>query len=384
MFKNRKIADIIKKSTKSLLLLGPRQTGKSTLINSLEPDLAINLAHEATFLEFASDPLALESRLAIGKPRTIFIDEVQRLPSVLNTIQVLIDEGKKRLRFFLTGSSARKLKRGKANLLPGRVISLELGPFLSCELGDEFDLKSALAIGTLPGIVTEQNLFDREKILSSYAATYLKEEIQAEALTRDLEGFARFLRLCAAGAGQYLDMSKLASDAQIKRASAIRFFEILEDTLIAMRCDAFAKSNRKRLIQHPRYFFFDNGVLNGILGNFIVSEDRLGTLFEHLVFTQIYHTARAHDKQVRLSTYRTEHGAELDLILEHSNGDIWAIECKAGRNVGKGDFSGFTSFADYYRKPHRKLVIYSGQAAKQIDDVLVLPVARAIETIFLR
>lgn len=379
---HRQLTDIIEKSKKSLLLLGPRQTGKSTLIKSLKPDLAINLAHESTFLEFASDPLSLESRINATNPKTIFIDEVQRLPSLLNTIQVLIDDGLGKRRFFLTGSSARKLRRGKANLLPGRVLSLELGPLLASELGEKFDLLQALSVGTLPGIALEKNAFDREKTLSSYGAIYLKEEIQAEALTRDLEGFARFLRYCSAAAGQYLDMSKLASEAQIKRASAIRFFEILEDTLIAIRCDAFAKSERKRLVQHPRYFFFDNGVLNGVLGNFKVSEDRRGLLFEHFVITQVYHAARAYDRQVRISNYRTEHHAELDLIVEHAGGDVWAVECKAGKNVGKNDLGGFKSFAAFYKKPHRKLVVYAGSAAKKIDDILILPVQQALDLLF--
>jgi len=381
MFIERQLSKIISKSNKSLLILGPRQTGKSTLINSLRPELSINLAHEVTFLEFASNPEALESRIRASRPKSVFIDEVQRLPSLLNTIQVIIDS-KQDIRFYLTGSSARKLRRGNANLLPGRILSLELSPLLTIELGELFDLPSSLALGTLPGIVTETNAFDRERTLTSYAATYLKEEVQAEALTRDLEGFARFLRFCAASAGSYLDMSKLASKAQIKRASAIRFFEILEDTLILTRCDAFAKSERRRLVQHPRYFFFDNGVLNGVLGNFIVSEDRLGTLFEHLAFNQIYHTARALDRQVRLTNYRTEHQAELDLVLEHTNGDTWAIECKAGRNVGRNDFSGFKSFQKYFNKPHRKMVIYSGQVAKVLDDVLILPLDKAIDTLF--
>jgi predicted AAA+ superfamily ATPase len=378
----RKIADIIGKSKKSLLLLGPRQTGKSTLFKSMQPDLQINLAREATFLDFASDPLALEQQIKQQKPKTIFIDEVQRLPSILNTVQPLIDDSNGKLRFFLTGSSARKLRRGKANLLPGRVLTLELGPLLECELDDEFDLNCALSIGTLPGIYSEENAKERERVLFSYAGTYLKEEIQAEALTRDLEGFARFLKFSAANAGQYLDMSRLASDAQVKRASAIRFFEILEDTLIAVRCDAFAKSERRRLIQHPRYFFFDNGVLNGVLGNFKVSEDRRGNLFEHLAFTQIYHTARSQILQLRISNYRTEHDAELDLILEFPDGEVIAVECKAGRNVGRNDLSGFKSFASFYGKPHRKIVLYAGSSAKRIDDVMILPFQEGIREIF--
>jgi predicted AAA+ superfamily ATPase len=381
MLITRQVASIIAESKKSILLIGPRQTGKSTLISSLSPDLSVNFARESTFLEFASDPTLLDSQIRALKPKTIFIDEVQRLPSVLNTVQALIDETRGDLRFYLTGSSARKLRRGRANLLPGRIITLELGPLLESELGDDYDLSTSLSVGTLPGIITNDNARERERILTSYAGTYLKEEIQAEALTRDLEGFARFLRYCAAASGQYLDMTRLAAEAQVKRASAIRFFEILEDTLIAFRCDAFAKSERRRLIQHPRFFFFDNGVLNGILGNFKASDDRRGMLFEHLVISQVYHAAKALGGEIRLSNYRTEHGAELDLIIERADGEIIAVECKSGNIVGANDFEGFKSFSSYTNTSFRKIVIYGGTTPRRIGDVDVLPFAHGIREI---
>jgi predicted AAA+ superfamily ATPase len=382
MMVSRQASKIIGETNKSILLLGPRQTGKSTLIAGLNPDLSINLARESTFLEFASDPTLLDSQIKALRPRSVFIDEVQRLPSLLNTVQALLDESSGTLRFYLTGSSARKLRRGRANLLPGRVIALELGPLLESELGNTFDLSTSLSVGTLPGIITDSSAREREMILTSYAGTYLKEEIQAEALTRDLEGFARFLRYCAATSGQYLDMTRLATEAQVKRASAIRFFEILEDTLLVLRCDAFAKSERRRLIQHPRFFLFDNGVLNGILGNFKVSDDRRGALFEHLVITQIYHTAKTLGGEIRLSHYRTEHGAEVDLVIERPDGEIVGVECKSGKSVGSNDLEGFKSFASYLNKPHRKIVIYGGTIPRRIDDVDILPLQDGIRAIF--
>jgi len=382
MIINRKLTDIIKQSKKSVLLLGPRQTGKSTLIKSLKPDLSINLARESTFLEFASNPNSLDEQILSMKPKTAFIDEVQRLPSLLNTVQALIDESHGGLKFYLTGSSARKLRRGRANLLPGRILSLELGPLTTEELGEKFDLSRALSEGTLPGIVTEPDTAERERILRSYAGTYLQEEVQAEALTKDLPGFARFLRFCAASSGQYLDLSRLAAEAQVKRASAIRFCEILEDTLIAFRCEAFAKSERRRLIQHPRLFFFDNGALNGILGNFKVSEDRRGMLFEHFVTTQVYHTAKSLGGSARISNYRTEHGAELDLIVEHPNGELVAVECKSGHTVTSSDMQGFKSFATFFNKPHRKIVIYGGATARRIEDVEILPCEEGLRAVF--
>jgi len=318
----------------------------------------------------------LEERLAAlpsaERRHTVFIDEVQRLPSVLNTIQTLLDTPSSRYRFLLTGSSARKLRRGNANLLPGRIFTYQMGPVVSREVDYKLNTAQVLSHGALPGILVEPDADVREKTLSSYAATYLKEEIQAEALTRNLEGFARLLSVCAEYAGQFLDLAKLAADAQIARQSAVRYFEVLEDCLIVHRLPPFAKSARRRLVQHPRYYFFDPGVLNGLLGNFKVSPDRIGNLFEHLVYTQIAHSASALDKRINISSYRTEHGAEVDFIVM-SNSEIVAIESKASRNVGPNDLRGLASFAEYYGNPHRAMVFYLGAHRRKIGRVEILP-----------
>ena len=344
-------------------------------MSSLKPNLTINLAHEATYLEFARNPRELEERLGalpLAQRQTLFVDEIQRLPSLLNTVQALLDASPSRYRFFLTGSSARKLRRGRANLLPGRIFTYQLGSIVSCEMDYNLDTSQALSYGTLPGILVEPDRYVKEKTLSSYAATYLKEEVQAEALTRNLEGFARFLSLCAEYAGRFLDLAKLAADAQIARQSAVRYFEVLEDCLIVQRLAPFAKSARRRLVQHPRYYFFDPGVLNGFLGNFKVSPDRIGNLFEHLISTQIAHSALALDKRINLSSYRTEHGAEVDFIVTSNEGTL-AIESKASRNVGKSDLRGLDSFAEYYGKPHRSMVFYLGAERRKMGRVEVLP-----------
>lgn len=367
----RNILKLIEKTNKSLLLLGPRQTGKSTLIADLAPDLTINLADEVEYLHFASRPDALRRRLAAHKPRSIFIDEVQRIPSLLNTVQALIDEDRS-LRFFLTGSSARKLRRGHANLLPGRVISLELGPLTAGELDYQLDTELAMSCGTLPGIYLEMSKFDREKILETYAATYVKEEIQAESLTRNLEGFSRLLLVVASRVAEFLDFSKLASDAAVSRQSAARYIEVLEDTLIIRRVYAFSKSSRRRLIQHPRLFFFDNGVLNGLLGSFAVSADRRGLLFENFLYSQLLASIHASGKIGKISSYRTENGAEVDFIVEFGS-ELWAIEAKASTNVGTNDIRGLSSFAEFYSKPHRAIIAYLGNTPQKIGAVDILP-----------
>lgn len=369
---------MLAKSKKSVLLLGPRQTGKSTLMRGLDPDLTINLMSEQTYLDFARNPSELSELLKAGSFRTVFIDEVQRLPSLLNTVQAIIDEGKGSPKFLLTGSSARKLKRGQANLLPGRIHTHHLWPLSVGELDHSASVRDALETGMLPGIYTERDKAERMKTLRSYSATYLREEVQAGALTRNLEGFSRFLFVAASCSGHFLDFAKLAGEAQVPRQSAIRFFEILEDTLIVNRCPPFTKSDRKRLVRHPKFYFFDTGVLNAALGNFEASDDRKGLLFEHLFFNQLLASASNADVEMRISTYRTEHGAEVDFIVEIDK-SVWAVELKASRNLGPGDLRGLKNFADFYGKRCSLAVAYMSEHKKNIDGVGVFPWQKLIE-----
>lgn len=378
----RRLEGALRRSTRSLLILGPRQTGKSTLVAALEPNLTINLFHEPTYLEFARNPRELEERLAALPGRaaaTVCVDEVQRLPSLLNTIQVLLDRPGNRLRFLLTGSSARKLRRGQANLLPGRIHAYRLGPICAAEMGYRLDTRRALSTGTLPAMLTEEDADSRRKTLRAYAATYLKEEVQAEALSRNLEGFARFLGVAADWAGHHLDLSKLAAAAQVARQSAARYFEVLEDTLIVQRAEPFARSPRRRLVQHPKYYFFDLGVRNGLLGSFDVAGDRAGPLFEQLVFSQLVASAAAADADVRVASYRTEHGAEVDFVVEHDR-RVWALELKASPRVGAGDLRGLRSFADYHGSAHTPLVLCWASEPRRIDGVDVLPWQEGLRT----
>lgn len=369
-------------SKKSVLLLGPRQTGKSTLITGLAPELTVNLAHEPTYLDFLRNPAELEQRLAgAGAPASVFIDEVQRLPSLLNTVQTLLDARPTRSKFYLTGSSARKLRRGQANLLPGRVHAYSLGPLCCGEFDYALDTHKALAYGTLPGVWEEDDDAQREKTLRSYASTYLKEEVQAESLTRNLEGFTRFLYAAAEWSGRFLDLSKLASAAQVPRQTAVRFFEVLEDCLIVRRVSPFSSSPTRRLVQHPRFFFFDGGVLNGLLGSFQVSGDRLGRAFEHLVYNQIVDEAAARDQEVRVSTYRTEHGAEVDLVLE-TRSETWALELKASASVRAGDLRGLRSFRELHGKRNRARVLTFAGPRKVVDGIEQVPWQEGIREIF--
>ncbi len=349
----RLISSLIKSSSKSVLLLGRRQTGKSTLMHSLEPELVIDLSSESQFLEFHRNPGHLEQLIDAEKPKLVLIDEVQRIPSLLNSVQFLIDRGKRAAprsgiphpKFLLTGSSARKLRRGGANLLPGRILMFELGPVVAAELTEPLQVEYAMKWGCLPEPYLTGDARITEPLLKSYAATYLKEEIQAEIQLRTLSGFARFLQVAAENSGRYLDLSKFANQAKVPRQSAVRYFEILEDTLIAYRLGPCSFTPDADLVKHPRYFFFDVGVLNGILREFSIPAERRGVLFEHVVFSQILFTAKALQQDITIENYRTRGGVEVDFTFRWG-GKVVAVECKATKDPNEADAKSLHLFSE--------------------------------------
>lgn len=375
---NRIISKKISKSSKSVLLLGARQVGKSTLLKTLKPDIIINLANEAEYFNFQGNHLELQSRLAATNPKTVFIDEIQRIPRLLNTIQYILDENPK-LKVFLSGSSARKLKRGKANLLPGRLFTYQLNPLSLLEIGDEWNETRGLQYGFLPGVYSLKSELEKKKLLQSYATTYLKEEIMAESLVRSLDGFVRFIREAAVSSGGYLDFSKLAKKAKIPRQSVVRHFEILEDTLIAKKVenDPDINSEHCDLVKHPRYFFFDIGVVNALRGGFEISQDRIGAMWEYLVYNQITNTSASLDKENALYNFRTRGGLEVDFIYS-DEGKKTAIECKSSLSINSSDYQNLIAIEKYYPKI-KKLVIYRGNTERKENGVWIVPLKKALD-----
>jgi predicted AAA+ superfamily ATPase len=373
---DRLIAPRLRAGRKSVLLLGARQVGKSTLARSLGPNLVINLADEATYLAHAKDPgLVARELRALRSDSLVVLDEIQRLPSVLNTLQALLDGGM-RHRLILTGSSARQLKRGGANLLPGRVVLEHLDPLTIWELGDRFDLELALRIGTLPGIYLDPG--SAPEVLAAYAIGYLREEIQAEALLRDVGSYARFLDAAAAASGQWMNYSKLASDTEIPKETIRRFFQILEDTLLAFRIPPFTLSRaRRRVSQRDRFVFFDLGVRNALLDlqHRAPSPTDRASLLEQWVILQCVAFARAHRLPWRASSYRTEAGAEVDLVIDTGE-EVLAIEIKAGKTVAPAQLRGLRSFREVAHRRVHGFVVFTGERAQRLDgDVRAVPYA---------
>lgn len=361
-----------KKNNNNIILLGARQVGKSTIIKSLNPVFSLNLADEALFLSYAKDPGRLKREvLALTQSGVVAIDEVQRVPRLLNIVQLLIDDGSPH-RFVLTGSSARKLKRGGANLLPGRVVLAHLDPLMVEELGAAFDLERALQVGTLPGIYLDRA--SGGDVLGTYATVYLREEIQAEALTRDIGSYSRFLDAAAEASGQWVNYSKLSNDTEIPRETLRRFYSILEDTLVAFRLTPFRpKRSRRRVSQRDRFIFFDVGVRNALLGihDHAVSPTERGGIFEQWVILQCIYHARAYRKPWQFFSYRTDDGAEVDLVMQTHRALI-AVECKARAQPSGIDLRGLHSFAGVSHLPLHRYVVYTGETRQQLNDQTTL------------
>ncbi len=377
---NRIISSEMEKTKKSVLLLGPRQVGKSTLIAHLKPDLEINLADEMEYLTYSGKPEAFREKIEQSEAEIIYIDEIQRLPKLLNTIQALIDKNKN-LKFYLTGSSARKLKRGEANLLPGRVVNYNLGPFVSSEFNYKMDTSKVLSFGSLPEIYLSKNENENKKILRSYAGNYLKEEIRAEALVRNLDSFSRFFNETSSYVAEFVDFTKMSTRAKISRHAIPRYFEILEDTLVGDRLNYFNSIDHGiDLIKHPKFYFFDNGVYNALLSNFTASLDRMGKLSEQLVFSQIKHSSWAQDKEIRISSFRTRAGVEVDFIIEIEQ-SLYAIEVKTNEHIISDDLVGL-QFFDKAISPKKKLfVFHMGKNEKKQGNIWILPWQKGLQEI---
>jgi predicted AAA+ superfamily ATPase len=359
---------------RSALILGPRQTGKSTFVLPSLPKTAwvVDLLQHDAFLAYSKDPGLFQRRAEEQVRRgvnVIFVDEIQKLPTLLDEIHSLIERLK--LRFVLTGSSARKLRRGGANLLAGRATILPMHPLTVEEHGDAFDLERALRFGALPAVVSSSES-DARELLRSYAETYLREEVQAESLVRNLGGFARFLDVAAAQNGELINAASIARDAALAARTVREYFQILEDTLVGVRLDAWTKSVRARLVAHPRFYFFDTGVTNALCHRLTGALDPTarGRLFEQWLVLECRRAIDYAASETRLHFWRTNHGAEVDLLVEKHGRLLAAVEIKSTRRVAGADLVGLRSFASEHPKVPR-FVVTPSLEPHRLQDVLV-------------
>ncbi len=337
----------------SFFLFGPRQVGKSTLVKERYKQNVweVNLLINEIFLSYSKNPSLFREeavyKIKNEKIKTIFIDEVQRLPELLNEIQYLIQGYK--VQIILTGSSARKLKRGGVNLLGGRAVERYLFPFTFNELGDNFLLDEVLLYGSLPPTLIKSKK-DKIDLLSTYVNVYLKEEIQNEGIVRNIGGFSRFLDVATSQFGELTSFSEISRECQVPVRTVQSYYEILEDTLIGFRLYPWRKSLRKRLSAHPKFYFFDNGVVNAVCKRLTAVPDQSlkGKLFEHWVIQETYRNIKYKQSEASMFYWRTNHGAEVDLLIE-KHGKLKAVfEIKYSSNISGSHLSGIRSFKEDY------------------------------------
>lgn len=279
----------LKAVQKSFFLFGPRGTGKSTWVKQHYPNAVFfDLLKTQVFLRFQQDPTLFRKEVdALPKNSWIVIDEIQKLPILLDDVHSLIEESQ--LKFILTGSSARKLKHQGANLLAGRAITKQFFPLTIEELGDDFNLEEALKFGTLPAVVSEKTELGKIEFLEAYTLTYLKEEIQQEAVVKNLSSFSRFLTVAALSNGQKMNISNLSRDAGVARPTAQGYFQVLVDTLIGTLLPAWSLKLRVKEVDHPKFYFFDPGSVRSILNRLrdpLESIER-GTLLETYLLNEM-------------------------------------------------------------------------------------------------
>jgi uncharacterized protein len=329
-------------SRKSFFLFGPRATGKSFLIREqLGRDaLVFDLLRSDLFLRLSAEPSSLEGLVegAIGDRAWVVIDEVQKVPTLLDEVHRLIES--RRWRFLLTGSSARKLKRGQANLLAGRARRAELFPLVYPEI-PAFDLPRHLRFGGLPGVVDSQ---EPAEDLGAYVNTYLREEISADGLVRRMPPFSRFLTTAALTNGQMLNFSQIASDTGVPAATVREHYFLLEDTLVGAILPAWTKTAKRKAISTAKFFFFDTGVTNAIAGTRALdrNSDLWGRAFEQWIWMELRAYLSYRRRSEPLCYWRSVHKHEVDFIV----GDDLAIEAKATRRISRSDLRGLSALAE--------------------------------------
>jgi predicted AAA+ superfamily ATPase len=324
----------------SFILFGSRGTGKTRLLKELfskTSALWIDLLDPNQEYEFNRRPELLRQRIAElqSEPEWVVIDEVQRAPKLLDIVHQLIESTK--IKFALTGSSARKLRRGGANLLAGRAFVYHLYPFTWTELGDEFLLDETLLWGALPKTLALKTDEERELFLSSYVDTYLKEEVVAEQLVRKVTPFRTFLDLTGQLNGEPINYAKLSREVRADDTTIRTYFEILEETLIGFRLPSFGQSVRKQQLQSPKFYLFDLGIKRAIdrfsIAKLIPGTSLYGPAFEHFIILEAVRRNEYKRKRAKLSYLRTKDGLEVDLVIEKPGEPPIFLEIKASDNI---------------------------------------------------
>ena len=357
----------------SFFLFGPRGTGKTTWLRHAWPDAPfVDLLDAAALRNYVARPERLAD-LVHGSPhaRQVVVDEVQKAPALLTVVHQLIEERPRReVQFILTVSSARKLKRTGVDLLAGRLALRTMHPFMAAELGDRFSLASALRLGTLPVVL---GAADPEEALRSYVGLYMREEVQAEAVVRDIGGFARFMEVVSLSHGAMLNASQVARECYVARTTVEGYVNVLEDLLLAFRLPPFTRRARRQLVHHPKFYYMDAGVYRSVRpqGPLDRTEEIGGGCLEGLV-AQHLRAWIAYSKGRRdMFFWRTKDGVEVDFVV-YGEDDFFAVEVKSSRDVYPRDVRSLRAFLTDYPQAQACL-LYCGRERLKINGVFCLP-----------
>jgi predicted AAA+ superfamily ATPase len=352
-------------------LLGPRGTGKTAWCREqFKNALRIDLLDAAVLREYSSQPERLISLVEAnpGK-KQIVIDEIQKLPELLDAVHLLI-ERKTGHQFVLTGSSARKLRRQSTNLLGGRALQRHLHPYMAAELGSRFDLQRALKQGLLPVVWASS---EPEETLQAYNGLYLREEVQMEGLVRNVGDFARFLETMSFAHASVINFSNIARESHINRKTVENFAQILEDLLLGFQLDVFSKRAKRGLATHPKFYFFDTGIFraNRPRGPLDSQSELNGLALEGLVAQHLHAWCAYTSDSHQLYYWHTRTGVEVDFVIYGPSG-LYAIEVKNANRIRPEDLKGLTAFADDYPQS-RRYFLYRGQERQLINGTLCMP-----------
>ena len=360
-------------------LLGPRGTGKTAWCDAhFRSALRIDLLNAATFREYSSQPERLIASVSANTQRKqIVIDEIQKLPQLLDAVHLLI-ERKEGHQFVLTGSSARKLRRQGTNLLGGRAAQKHMHPYLACELGDKFDLQKALTHGLLPVVWAAA---DVDEVLHAYNGLYLREEVQMEGLVRNAGDFARFLETMSFSHASVLNLANVARESHINRKTVENYLQILEDLLLGFRLEVFTKRAKRELAGHPKFYFFDTGIFraNRPSGPLDSPAELNGFALEGLVAQHLRawcdYTRTTH----QLQYWHTRTGVQVDFIV-YGDAGLFAIEVKNSNRIRPEDLRGLRAFAEDYPQA-RRYFLYRGVERMLVDGTLCMPCDEFLRTL---
>lgn len=372
----------------SFFIFGARGTGKSTLIQQVFGDkkiLYFDLLDPEIEDRFARKPKLLEDQILaqMAGLEWVIIDEVQRVPKLLNLVHRLVE--KTPIKFVMTGSSARKLKRGAANLLAGRAFVYKLFPLTTWEMGEQFNLMDYLSWGSLPKVLGYSSFSDKMAYLKAYALTYLKEEIQAEQIVRQLDPFREFLEMAALSNGTILNCNKIACDVGCDPKTVKSYFQILEDTWLGFHLPAFHRSLRKGQKLHPKFYFFDPGVKRALERSLdttlIPQTSAFGDAFEHGLILEFYRLNEYLQKDYGLSYFQSYHGSEIDLILQKPKSPLVMVEIKSTEKVNEVEVKKMERLSKELN-PEKLYYLSRDSHPQQIGSVRCLPWQQGLKEIF--